>query len=158
NVSCSGKTRLLLEGLCLNWGFYYTATVDCFELGSKDMDEALRCLDDQGHFHDVLPSRKNLAFGPYLGFNRQYTYRLFSHALLGHLLFFTRFSPSMLETLSADDCRRRWLGPNCSRARSPNQIVRDPLQEFMETALLDCWVFQLTSASSLTPSLTVASM
>ncbi len=28
----------------------------------------------------------NLTFGLYLVFNRQYTYRLFSHALLGHLL------------------------------------------------------------------------
>ncbi len=51
----------------------------------------------------------NLTFGLYLVFNRQYTYRLFSHALLGHLLFFKRFSQSMLENLSADDCRRRWL-------------------------------------------------
>ncbi len=103
------------------------------------MDEALRCLEDQSHFQDVLPSKEDPTFGPYLAFNRQYTYRLFSHALLGRLLFFKRFLQSMLENPSADDCRRRWLWaqlqPRKVAKPDENGICQDPLQEFMETAL-----------------------
>ncbi|KAK0449385.1 hypothetical protein EV421DRAFT_1705030, partial [Armillaria borealis] len=126
-------------GLCLNWGFYFKATVDCFELGSKDIDEALRCLDDQRHFHDVLPSKETPTFGPYLAFNRQYTYHLFSHARLGRLLFFKNFLQSILENPSVDDCQRHWLWaqlqPQKVAKPDENGICQDPLREFMETVL-----------------------
>uniref|UniRef100_A0A0W0G577 Uncharacterized protein n=1 Tax=Moniliophthora roreri TaxID=221103 RepID=A0A0W0G577_MONRR len=37
NVSGSGKTRLLFEGLCDNWGLYFTSYVDSSFLGSFDV-------------------------------------------------------------------------------------------------------------------------
>jgi predicted HTH domain antitoxin len=38
NTSGSGKTRLLLEGLCRNWGFYITGSFDAYlRLGSRDL-------------------------------------------------------------------------------------------------------------------------
>ncbi|KAF7299280.1 hypothetical protein MIND_00876900 [Mycena indigotica] len=42
NASASGKTRLCYEGLCSNWGLYFTATVDGGLLGSRDMEAAIQ--------------------------------------------------------------------------------------------------------------------
>ncbi|KAJ6617947.1 hypothetical protein B0H10DRAFT_1279962 [Mycena sp. CBHHK59/15] len=47
NTSGSGKTRLVLEGLCQHWGFYFTCLVDSFGHGSKDLERAI-------HFHILL--------------------------------------------------------------------------------------------------------
>ncbi|KAJ6602767.1 hypothetical protein DFH09DRAFT_1069138 [Mycena vulgaris] len=42
NASGTGKTRLAFEGLCQNWGFYFTAAVDSSNLGSLDLDRILQ--------------------------------------------------------------------------------------------------------------------
>ncbi|KAJ7833824.1 hypothetical protein B0H13DRAFT_2427744 [Mycena leptocephala] len=42
NTSGSGKTRMVLEGLCLMWGFYFTCHVDQPGHGSVDLKEALQ--------------------------------------------------------------------------------------------------------------------
>ncbi|KAJ7910529.1 hypothetical protein B0H13DRAFT_2486375 [Mycena leptocephala] len=42
NTSGSGKTRMVLEGLCLMWGFYFTCHVDEPGHGSVDLTEALQ--------------------------------------------------------------------------------------------------------------------
>ncbi|KAG6885547.1 hypothetical protein C0992_005081 [Termitomyces sp. T32_za158] len=46
NTSGAGKTRLVLEGLCKEWGFYFTCKRDVSECGSADLD---RVLDPAGH-------------------------------------------------------------------------------------------------------------
>ncbi|KAI3621037.1 hypothetical protein WG66_013378 [Moniliophthora roreri] len=38
NTSGSGKTRLLFEGLCDNWGLYFTSHLDSGSLGSSDLE------------------------------------------------------------------------------------------------------------------------
>lgn len=45
NTSGSGKTRLLLEGLSRNWGFYLTARTQPEEVGSSDLENVLRDLE-----------------------------------------------------------------------------------------------------------------
>jgi hypothetical protein len=45
NTSGSGKTRLLLDGLCRNWGFYFTAIRDSTPIGSDDFRLAMEGLD-----------------------------------------------------------------------------------------------------------------
>ncbi|KAK2463844.1 hypothetical protein APHAL10511_004149 [Amanita phalloides] len=42
NTSGSGKTRLLLEGLCQHWGLYFTSHLDSNFLGSLDVQNAIR--------------------------------------------------------------------------------------------------------------------
>ncbi|PVF95648.1 hypothetical protein CPB86DRAFT_710796 [Serendipita vermifera] len=44
NTSGSGKTRLLLEGLCDNWGFYFTARRDPDKIGSSDVETSIEYL------------------------------------------------------------------------------------------------------------------
>ncbi|KAG6894687.1 hypothetical protein C0993_010991, partial [Termitomyces sp. T159_Od127] len=46
NTSGAGKTRLVLEGLCKEWGFYFTCQRDISECGSADLD---RVLDPASH-------------------------------------------------------------------------------------------------------------
>lgn len=41
NTSGAGKTRLVLEGLCKEWGFYFTCNKDASECGSYDLDHVL---------------------------------------------------------------------------------------------------------------------
>ncbi|PVG00052.1 hypothetical protein CPB86DRAFT_813541 [Serendipita vermifera] len=44
--SGSGKTRLLLEGLCNSWGFYFTALRDSEGIGSLDLSASIAGLDN----------------------------------------------------------------------------------------------------------------
>ncbi|KAG5333546.1 hypothetical protein C0989_005490, partial [Termitomyces sp. Mn162] len=41
NTSGAGKTRLVLEGLCKEWGFYFTCKRSVSECGSTDLDVVL---------------------------------------------------------------------------------------------------------------------
>jgi hypothetical protein len=49
NTSGSGKTRLLLEGLCRRWGFYFVARPDSVGTGSGDLH---RIVDDFDSYQD----------------------------------------------------------------------------------------------------------
>jgi hypothetical protein len=44
NTSGSGKTRLLLEGLWRNWGLYFTARTQADGIGSSDLEDILKIL------------------------------------------------------------------------------------------------------------------
>jgi hypothetical protein len=50
NTSGSGKTRLLLEGLCKHWGFYFTCVREREELGSRDLGQALENIGKEPTF------------------------------------------------------------------------------------------------------------
>ncbi|KAL1742979.1 hypothetical protein HDZ31DRAFT_18148, partial [Schizophyllum fasciatum] len=41
NASGSGKTRLLLEGLCMHWGIYLTCCKENYGIGSSDLQQML---------------------------------------------------------------------------------------------------------------------
>ncbi|KAG7087855.1 hypothetical protein E1B28_013793 [Marasmius oreades] len=51
NTSGTGKTRILFEGLCQNWGLYLTSRVDSSELGWRDLQTAL-------HFRGEITGQK----------------------------------------------------------------------------------------------------
>lgn len=59
NASASGKTRILLEGLWNNWGFYFTCA-DQRVLGSRDMNDILESLSVELNLTDSLPSSSDL--------------------------------------------------------------------------------------------------
>ncbi|KAG6818443.1 hypothetical protein H0H93_004890 [Arthromyces matolae] len=46
NTAGAGKTRLVLEGLCKNWGFYFTCQQQNEECGSSDV---IRVIEEEGH-------------------------------------------------------------------------------------------------------------
>ncbi|KAF8574633.1 hypothetical protein K439DRAFT_821438 [Ramaria rubella] len=41
NVSGAGKTRMVLQGLCKHWGFYFICAVDSNKVGSADLATAI---------------------------------------------------------------------------------------------------------------------
>ncbi|KAK0503728.1 hypothetical protein EDD18DRAFT_1062456, partial [Armillaria luteobubalina] len=107
NGSVSGKTRLLLEGLHENWGFYFTAAIDSSTLGSRDISRTLLSFDTSV-FRTMLPPKDDPTFETCLDVNTRFTHRQFSGILLARLVVFKRF----LEDASGkpdDEMRHRWL-------------------------------------------------
>jgi hypothetical protein len=52
NTPGSGKTRLILEGLCRHWGFYFVARRDEEGIGSSDFSEAMS-MDDSADYRSA---------------------------------------------------------------------------------------------------------
>jgi hypothetical protein len=50
NARGSGKTRLILDGLCHHWGFYFTASRDGAGIGSGDVWTTMQQVDDSLHY------------------------------------------------------------------------------------------------------------
>jgi len=50
NTSESGKTRLLLEGLCSRWGFYFVAKPDFTGIGSGDFEQVVDTLHEASDY------------------------------------------------------------------------------------------------------------
>ncbi|KAJ7152455.1 hypothetical protein C8R46DRAFT_1121282 [Mycena filopes] len=91
NTSGSGKTRLLFEGLCCEWGFYFTAIQDTSQLGPLDLHRII---------HQRLRSDRTFVQHPHvdsadlherLKYNREMANRRLSEALLARLIIFRMF-------------------------------------------------------------------
>jgi hypothetical protein len=54
NTAGSGKTRLLLEGLCRYWGFYFVAKLDASGIGSSDVWRIMKELHNAQDYHKAL--------------------------------------------------------------------------------------------------------
>ncbi|KAG5652567.1 hypothetical protein H0H81_004576 [Sphagnurus paluster] len=116
NTSGSGKTRLLLEGLCDNWGFYFTSLVDSSLLGSSDVQNSIRSyIPDSPGFKSTLPTMGSPQYESALTRNRLNAHRTFSRLFLARLLVFDLFIDVMVElndcheTLQASVYKQRWL-------------------------------------------------
>lgn len=110
NSRGTGKTRLLCEGLCLNWGLYFTVKVDDF-LGARDIQDALydQFQSEDGFFHwpcesstavDVAKQRKN---------NSDYLSRVFNTLLLARLLIFQLFLETASTSRLTEAHKKEWL-------------------------------------------------
>ncbi|KAG6899289.1 hypothetical protein C0993_011483, partial [Termitomyces sp. T159_Od127] len=118
NTSGSGKTRLILEGLCHKWGFYFTSLVDSSLLGSSDVQNSIRHYvpDSQG-FKSALPPTSSSQHELSLNNNRQIASRIFGQLFLARLLVFNLFVDVMDELSDVEDLtdaqttayRQRWL-------------------------------------------------
>ncbi|KAJ7159582.1 hypothetical protein C8R46DRAFT_371984 [Mycena filopes] len=91
NTSGSGKTRLLFEGLCCEWGFYFTSAQDTSQLGPLDLHRII---------HQRLRSDRTFVQHPHvdsadlherLKYNREMANRRLSEALLARLIIFRMF-------------------------------------------------------------------
>ncbi|KAF7299279.1 hypothetical protein MIND_00876800 [Mycena indigotica] len=90
NASGTGKTRLCYEGLCANWGLYFTFYVDSSRLGSFDMEFILDSVKADGGFRWVrglrAPDKAQV-----IAKNRNLVFRWFGVVLLSRLLAFQLF-------------------------------------------------------------------
>ena len=107
NTSGSGKTRLLLEGLCLNWGLYFTAETQPEGVGSEDLEFVLRSLHDFSRLIKLTDTNVDTAVAE----NRAVTTRRFLILLYVRLLIFRVFLERASATPSGivDEHKRRWL-------------------------------------------------
>lgn len=116
NTSGSGKTRLLLEGLCENWGFYFTSLIDSSMLGSSDVQNAITTrIPDSPNFHYHLPPAGSPAYETSLESNRKVANRIFRQIFLARLLVFHHFAQIMSAHMATTGCtdshqyKVRWL-------------------------------------------------
>ncbi|KAJ3863954.1 hypothetical protein EV359DRAFT_42105 [Lentinula novae-zelandiae] len=70
NTSGAGKTRLVLEHLCTNWGLYLTCHDDS-RIGSKDMSTVISSIKKNPLFMANLPPSPSLQFSQALETNNQ---------------------------------------------------------------------------------------
>ncbi|KDQ07716.1 hypothetical protein BOTBODRAFT_192264 [Botryobasidium botryosum FD-172 SS1] len=101
NTSGSGKTRILLEGLCLEWGFYFTSDFQRDSLGSCDLNRGIT----------EFSSRQSPGFEQAFIDNRAVADRRFRQILTARFLIFRLFlkvAENMLPGLS-HVLKRRWL-------------------------------------------------
>ncbi|KAG6807827.1 hypothetical protein H0H92_006317, partial [Tricholoma furcatifolium] len=110
NASGTGKTRLLYEGLCQNWGFYFTSGINLGEAKTLHMTLDSGILEEDAITKE-LPKRSALSFDFTLARNREILYRRFALVLLAHLLVFRDFlkMASALYGSADDNHRKRWL-------------------------------------------------
>src|SRR6266550_2426874 len=113
NTSGSGKTRLLLEGLCQHWGFYFTSFVDSSFLGSIDLQNAIQSTipEDDQFCRDLSPAMSPVS-------NEEIAGRVFKRVFLARVLIFYLFVEAMKANGGSDnsltegefrDYRRKWL-------------------------------------------------
>ncbi|KAJ7186480.1 hypothetical protein C8R46DRAFT_1184477 [Mycena filopes] len=92
NTSGTGKTRLLFEGLCHEWGFYVTMSRDTSHLGSADLTKFVtnNAMTMDSDFNSHL-SPSSSEFEEELRYNHRHAHRRLSEALLARLLIFRMF-------------------------------------------------------------------
>ncbi|KAE9401229.1 hypothetical protein BT96DRAFT_613106 [Gymnopus androsaceus JB14] len=109
NTSGSGKTRLLFEGLCLHWGFYFTCGLDSSGLGSEDFSSAIDNVKRSRKWSNVILTSADVDYTSSLQNNRQIAYRSFSEALLARLLVFKTYLEACSQEGFCHKQRQRWL-------------------------------------------------
>ncbi|KAJ7217653.1 hypothetical protein B0H12DRAFT_1241679 [Mycena haematopus] len=110
NTSGSGKTRLTFEGLCHNWGFYFTfLSLMVQDLGSRDISVIVDELD-----HSIDGFSKEPASSAYaMKHNHSVAEEILCRVLLTRLLIFRMFlditKEGGLAALPAAERKKKWL-------------------------------------------------
>ncbi|KAJ6457470.1 hypothetical protein DFH09DRAFT_961522, partial [Mycena vulgaris] len=110
NTSGTGKTRLLYEGLCMNWGFYFTVVVEDLGLGSIDIQAAVtRCSYDTGF--TKFPKLGMPEASEQMKRNSEIAQHRFNTVLLARLLVFQIFLEIASRSTSGitEEHKSRWL-------------------------------------------------
>ncbi|KAL1701239.1 hypothetical protein EV121DRAFT_171845, partial [Schizophyllum commune] len=89
NVSGSGKTRLLLEGLCAHWGLYLTCLRDPLSIGSDDLPQKLSDITNDSAFEPTISTAHDRSSA--LARNSSVVQRHIYAVLLSRLLILQRF-------------------------------------------------------------------
>ncbi|KIM30022.1 hypothetical protein M408DRAFT_100214, partial [Serendipita vermifera MAFF 305830] len=107
NVSGSGKTCLLFEGLWRSWGFYFTATTSPDTIGSSDIEAILEALAHQKRPIEPTDSNRTLTITEI----QELTSRRFLLVLYVRMLVFRLFLECALKEDGGltEDHKGRWL-------------------------------------------------
>ncbi|KAJ6470239.1 hypothetical protein C8R47DRAFT_1054920 [Mycena vitilis] len=162
NTSGSGKTRLMLEGLCLYWGFYFASAVDSNRVGSFDVQNAIESYvpDSQG-FTEALPDTAgHTAYMLALENNRRIAARRFTEILLARLVIFQLFIEVIKTRLDILEPKKLWLLLQLYPHRlgygdifvrltvilrgSPHEWLKDQIQERFEAIQEWCYSYENT--------------
>ncbi|KAJ7458032.1 hypothetical protein B0H11DRAFT_1738165 [Mycena galericulata] len=114
NTSGSGKTRLMLEGLCLRWGFYFASVVDSNGLGSSDIYNAIvSIVPNSPGFLKELPSRQAggelTAHMLALSQNRVIAGKRFAEILLARIIILQLFIEVVQACTNVTEPKKLWL-------------------------------------------------
>ncbi|KAJ4465595.1 hypothetical protein C8R41DRAFT_737635, partial [Lentinula lateritia] len=109
NTSGTGKTKLLLEGLCLHWGFYMTCAINSFNLGAADFPLAVSNIDRNSTWTAYLPSTSSANHVSLLQTNIRLVYRAVSEVLPTRLLIFRMYLEVCAKQGFCLQQRQRWL-------------------------------------------------
>ncbi|KAJ7510880.1 hypothetical protein B0H11DRAFT_2183616 [Mycena galericulata] len=109
NTSGSGKTRLLFEGLCREWGLYFTSRLDTSNLGSYDLHRILNETLRMDSKFSEAPLVGSSNFAENLEYNRLQAYRRVSETLLARLLIFHMFLEIVTGLGRAQEHKITWL-------------------------------------------------
>ncbi|KAK1222583.1 hypothetical protein PQX77_014556 [Marasmius sp. AFHP31] len=114
NTSGTGKTRLLYEGLCVNWGIYFTSTVDTTGLGLDDIHDIIGrdgFLERDKQFVSILNPKvvPSSEFVESLRQNLQLAHKQLSIALLSRLIIFKTFLETAATQGNRTEYRQLWL-------------------------------------------------
>ncbi|KAJ7753844.1 hypothetical protein B0H16DRAFT_1372898 [Mycena metata] len=110
NTSGSGKTRLTFEGLCQDWGFYFSATDNASGYAAQDMTDILETrLPREPRFVQDLSPWTDFTRRLKSSDNQQIAAHHFNAVLLARLLMFQMFVELMYETGPTPEHKLRWL-------------------------------------------------
>ncbi|KAL1742980.1 hypothetical protein HDZ31DRAFT_41959 [Schizophyllum fasciatum] len=142
NASGTGKTRMLLEGLCRYWGVYLPCALDASRIGSKDLSLNLA--------HDIRADKYFRDYPPFnygtLLTNESVAQRAFTASLLARLLFLATFLESVrAEERDKPETRKRWVhihnlpsGVECADITSTlTRQIKDATPKFLKHAVAD---------------------
>ncbi|KIL59153.1 hypothetical protein M378DRAFT_200227, partial [Amanita muscaria Koide BX008] len=131
NTSGSGKTRLTLDGLCHNWGFYFSCQrkLDSAS-GSGDFEEAIRVIKDL--------STWNWGTGPErLCQNATAADRVFAMLLCARIFVLKQFLDCIPHPVDVLAARRRWvflqIMPPCLEIHTTNDVFVEVVRSLHAT-------------------------
>ncbi|KIM25388.1 hypothetical protein M408DRAFT_210132 [Serendipita vermifera MAFF 305830] len=126
NTSGSGKTRLLLEGLWGNWGFYFTARTQPEGVGSSDLEEVLLDMERFGRLTPITDQNRATA----LTQNQEVASRRFLLILYARIFIFRAFlecASAMPGGITANH-KGRWL---LIQVAPETLLLRDVFRSFV---------------------------
>ncbi|KAJ7512372.1 hypothetical protein B0H11DRAFT_479554 [Mycena galericulata] len=110
NTSGSGKTRLMLEGLCLHWGFYFASLVDSTRLGSYDIENTIHSyLPNSPGFVEDLSTTGLTEELFALNQNRIIAQKRFTEVLLARIIIFQLFVEVIKNRTDIAEPKKLWL-------------------------------------------------
>ncbi|KAL1756935.1 hypothetical protein FB107DRAFT_210343 [Schizophyllum commune] len=125
NASDTGKTRLMLEGLCQRWGMYVSGNMSSPDMGSADICVGLTLARLHGQSDaeavDGIPTS-----------NCQVVHEVFERVLLARLTVFELFLKG-LPNVHDRACRKRWLLLQVAPYRTIRRDIFEDLSTNLDT-------------------------
>ncbi|KAJ7753845.1 hypothetical protein B0H16DRAFT_1544119 [Mycena metata] len=111
NTTGTGKTRSMLEGLCLHWGFYFASVVDTNNLGSYDLEKTIESYipNSPGFIQDLSTTAGTTERMLSLEQNRRIASKRFTEVLLARVIIFQLFIEIIQQCRDVLEPKKLWL-------------------------------------------------